>query len=328
MLLLDLDGTVYVGPDVIAGVPAVVAEVTGRGTRVVYLTNNASRTAVAIAGHLRELGLVAVAEDVVTSAQAAAHVLAQELPWGAAVLVVGGEGLRAALVDVGLTPVSSADDAPAAVVQGFSPDVDWRMLAEGTHAVRAGVPWVASNDDLTIPTPRGLAPGNGALVTVIRVATGAAPRVVGKPERPLLDLALQRSGAVSALVVGDRLDTDIACAVRGGLPSLLVLTGVTDAELLTQARPGERPTYLAADLHGLLSAHPQVQPTAGTERSDRAWSCGGWRAGVRAGRLVLSGDGDPVDGLRAACAAAWDAQDQDGEAPDPEAVRALRLPRT
>ena len=299
--LLDLDGVLYVGPDAVAGAPDAVAAAARAGLRPAFVTNNASRTPTTVAEHLTELGIPATADDVVTSAQAAATLVAATVPAGAAVLVVGGEGLRAALVERGLRPTSSADGA-AAVVQGFAPEVAWTLLAEGTYAVRAGLPWVASNLDATVPTPRGIAPGNGALVDLVARAAGRRPdAVAGKPETPLHEEAVRRTGARDPLVVGDRLDTDIEGAVRAGVPSLLVLTGVARPVDLLPAPEERRPTYVARGLaDGLLEPHPPVRT-----RPDGAWTCGGWTARRGADDLGLTGDGDALDGLRAAAVAAW-----------------------
>jgi HAD superfamily hydrolase (TIGR01450 family) len=296
--LLDLDGVVYVGPHAVYGVPETLAEVRRRGMSTAFVTNNAARTPQTVAAHLRELGVDADTEDVVTSAQAAATLVLERVGAGAAVLVVGGDGLRAALIERGMHPVTSADDA-VAVVQGFAPDVDWRSLAEGTFAVRSGLPWIAANLDSTVPTARGLAPGNGSLVGVIAQTTGIAPHAVaGKPELALHLESVRRSGARDPLVVGDRLDTDIEGANRAGVPSLLVLTGVATPADVLRAEPVQRPTYVAADLRaGLLEAHPPVT------RDARGWTCG-------AATVDPSGSlhGSGIDALRAACVAAWSAE--------------------
>lgn len=300
--LLDLDGVLYVGPDAVPGAPHAVAAVLDAGMRVAYVTNNAARTPETVATHLTGLGIPADPGDVVTSAQAVATLVAAALPAGSPVLVVGGDGLEAALRASGLRPVGRAQDRPAAVVQGFSPDVGWRQLAEGTYAVQAGVPWFASNLDLTLPTPDGLAPGNGALVGVIAAATGRRPVAAGKPETPLHDEAVRRTGAERPLVVGDRLDTDIEGAVNAGVPSLLVLTGVSTALDLALAPPQQRPTFVAADLGpGLLKPHPPVTDTAGG-----SWCCGGWTVRVRADAVDVDGSGDRVDGLRAVSVGCWE----------------------
>lgn len=311
--LLDLDGVVYVGPQAVAHARESLATARERGMRLAFVTNNAARTPRAVAAQLSELGVPAEPAEVATSAQAAARLVAGLVAPGAAVLVIGGEGLEVALRERGLRPVRSMDDRPSAVVQGYHPSVGWEQLAEGAYAVQAGLPWVASNTDLTIPTARGIAPGNGSLVQVVRIATGCEPLVAGKPELALHRESIERVDAQRPLVVGDRLDTDIEGAVRAGTDSLLVLTGVTGAAELLAAPLQRRPTYLSADLRGLLAAHAEVRLDAG------AVHLGGWTARVEGGRLRLRGTGERAEGLRAACVAAWAAS-----APDvSEAVRLL-----
>jgi len=259
----------------------------------------------------------------VTSAQAAARLVAGRVPSGSRVLVVGGAGLVEALAEHGLHAVSRLDDGPAAVVQGFDPTVGWELLAEGAYAVAAGLPWVASNLDRTIPTPRGRAPGNGTLVAAVREATGTHPVVAGKPEPALVEESVLRTDAKRPLMVGDRLDTDIEGAGRAGIPSLLVLTGVTTLDELFGAVGNERPDFVAADLGGLLHPHEPVTVDAGVAR------CTGWMATVAGGRLELTDPSDPAnpanpvepddraatDGaagtaaLRAVVTAAWEARD-------------------
>lgn len=298
--LLDLDGVVYAGGAAIAHAVDSLGAARDGGMHLAYVTNNALRTPAAVAEHLTELGVPAESADVITSAQAVARLMADQLPAGARVLVVGGEGLRAALLERGLVPVESADDDPVAVAQGYGgPDMTWGRFAEATYAIARGVPWFASNTDLTIPSARGIAPGNGAAVEVVRIATGAEPQVAGKPLPPMHRETVLRTGAKRPLVVGDRLDTDIEGAFNGGVDSLLVLTGVTDARQLVAAEPRYRPTYVDADLRGLLTGQPEVTETAG------AFGCGGWTAAVRGDELVLEGDGEVLDGLRALCGAAW-----------------------
>jgi glycerol-1-phosphatase len=319
--LLDLDGVVYLGGTPVTGAADALAAAAKRGMRLAYVTNNASRTPNAIAAQLSGMGVPATATDIVTSAQAAAHLLADRLPAGAPVLVVGGTGLRLAVRDRGLRPVTSAAERPLAVVQGYSHDISYGLLAEAALAIEAGAIYVASNADATLPTSRGLQPGNGSLTQVLIHSTGRTPIVAGKPEPPLHAESVQRVGAVRPLVVGDRLDTDIEGAVRGGADSLLVLTGVTRPADLLLAPPQRRPAYVAADLSGLNAGHPEIAP------QDGGFGCAGWtaavagagagrggRAGAGAGRgggggggawLTLSGSGSWIDGLRALCAAAW-----------------------
>ena len=254
--LLDLDGVVYVGADEVPGAADVLARARSRGMRLAFVTNNAARPPAAVAEHLTKLGIAADPGEVITSAQAAAHYLADRLAPGSRVLVLGTTGLYEALGERGLISVSSADDEPIAVVQGYSPDIDWRMLAEGAVAIRRGLPWIATNLDATVPSPRGPLPGNGSLVAALRHATGRSPVSTGKPDPTMHRETVERSGAERPIVVGDRLDTDIEGANAVGCSSLLVLSGVTSAADLIAAAPDARPTYIAADLSGLLGTHP------------------------------------------------------------------------
>ncbi|MGW7521487.1 HAD hydrolase-like protein [Streptomyces sp. NPDC054796] len=323
--LLDLDGVVYAGGEAVPHAVASLEAASGRGTsdgrgtqdgrgmRLAYVTNNAARTPATVAAHLTRLGVPAEEADVITSAQAVARLIAEDpgVPEGARVLCVGGEGLRVALAERGLRVVESADDDPAAVVQGYGgPHMEWGALGEAALAVGRGVPWFASNTDLTIPSGRGIAPGNGAAVEVVRIATRwmrnpPEPRVAGKPLPPMHRETVIRTGARHPLVVGDRLDTDIEGAHAGGVDSLLVLTGVTDGHQLLAAPPAHRPTYVDRDLRGLLTGQPEV--TGATGAAESGFRCGGWSATAGADALELDGDGDPLDGLRALCAAAWTA---------------------
>ncbi|MFC4061936.1 HAD-IIA family hydrolase [Planomonospora corallina] len=318
-LLLDLDGVVYLGRGAVSGAPEALRRAEGRGARLAYVTNNASRTPAAIARHLSELGAPAAAEDVVTSAQAAARLVAERVGPGAPVLVVGGMGLRTALRAHGLRPVSTALEKPVAVVQGIAPDLSYGLLSEGALAVRKGALFVAANGDSTMPTGRGELPGNGAMTRVIATATGVEPIVAGKPEPPLHREAVLRTGSTRPLVVGDRLDTDIEGARNAGVDSLLVLTGVAGPLDLLTAGPRHRPTFIAADLSALHRPYPAPR------RDGETWGCEGWSARWDGGRLHLDGGGDPVDGLRAACAAVWEAAG-DGHA-DADAVKGVLASR-
>ncbi len=307
--LLDLDGVVYVGPDAVAGAPDQLRTASDAGMRIGYITNNASRSPEAVAEHLRSFGLPAESEDVVTSAQAAARLVAAEFGAGSPVLVVGGEGIRAALEEYELREVRSSDDKPVAVVQGFAPEVDWVMLADGAHAINAGAKWFATNLDMTIPTSGGRAPGNGTLVKAVRAAVDVDPVVAGKPEPPLLTTSVERLDAKRPLMIGDRLDTDIAGANRAGIASLWVATGVDTAADVASAPPQLRPTYVAAGLAALTEPQPGVEVAKGKHR------CGGWEAIAAGGEVLLTGDGDRYDGLRALLSAAWAAADS-GKAAD------------
>ncbi len=304
-VLLDLDGVVYRGQDAVPG--AVDALNTADGVRLAYLTNNANRAPADVVAHLRELGLDVSDDDVITSAQAIAGVMARELAAGSVVFTVGGDGLRTALRARGLVPTDDRTSAGvAAVVQGYSPDLGWRDLAEAAYAVETGLPWYASNTDLTIPTAHGIAPGNGALVHAVALATGRDPVVAGKPYAPLFEETMVRIRATSPLMVGDRLDTDILGARRAGIASLMVLTGVNSLADVVAADPQERPDFIAPDLSGLHTIHPAVQ----IERAQAR--CAGAVVELVDDRLVVSTPADPVSTLRAVVALGWACRDESG----------------
>jgi glycerol 3-phosphatase-2 len=318
--LLDLDGVVYRGEQPVATASEALAQARQLGMRLAFVTNNALRPPQEVAARIQAAGVEADPADVVTSAQAAARLLAEQLPSGSRVLIAGGAGLRLAVTERGLVPVSSADDDPAAVVSGYDPELNYARLAEAVLAVSHGALWVASNTDATVPTERGLLPGNGALVSFIATATKATPQVAGKPELALHRETIDRTHAERPLVVGDRLDTDIEGANRAGAPSLLVLTGVATLEDLIGAQAQYRPTYLAEDLRGLLRGASAVH----LDEEGESASCGGWSCSQTTdGRLEWAGkkggdnrDGadDGLDAYRAGVRLHWALAD-DGRAP-------------
>jgi len=304
-LLLDLDGTVFRGHEPTEGAIAALA---AAHTRKLFVTNNASRAADDVAAHLRELGFTAHTDDVVTSAQSAARLLAEQLEPGSKVLIVGTDALAGEIETVGLRPVRQFDDGPVAVVQGHSIATGWPDLAEAALAIRAGALWVAANVDRTLPTERGLLPGNGSMVGALRIATDAEPQVAGKPAPALMRDALARGSFDTPLVVGDRLDTDIAGANATKLPSLMVLCGVSTAAEAVHATPDQRPTYIGADLRDL---HAGVDALAVAEQP-------AWRVEVTDGAVIVSaagGDAGPDDlsVVRATARAVWDAGGSAGQ---------------
>jgi HAD superfamily hydrolase (TIGR01450 family) len=297
-LLLDLDGTVFRGDQPTPGSVDTLATIEAR---TLFVTNNASRGPGQVAQHLTAMGFAAKAADVVTSAQSAARLLAAQLPAGSMVLVIGTESLATEVRNVGLRPVRQFSDDPVAVVQGHSPETGWADLAEAALAIRAGALWVAANVDRTLPSERGLLPGNGSMVAALRTATDQEPQVAGKPAPTLLNDALARGEFRSPLVVGDRLDTDIAGANAARLPSLLVLTGVSTAAEMVYAVAEERPNYVAADLRSLYDS-------AGTLRIAPH---PGWRIEIGPGAVTVHSTGqdtqDPLTVVRATASAVWDA---------------------
>lgn len=304
--LVDLDGVTYLGHEPIPWASQSLVAARGRGMRLVFVTNNASRSPAVVADQLASLGIPAGPDDVMTASQSAASLLATRLAPGAKVLVVGTDALRDAVRDKGFVVVDSADDEPAAVAQGYGPEVGWKHLAEAAYAIERGAWHVASNLDMSLPQARGFAPGNGALVMAVRAATGVVPDSAGKPEPTMYRLAAERAGGITPLVVGDRLDTDLAGARAGGFAGLHVLTGVSTARDDVLAAAASRPSFLAADLRGLLEPHPAPRQLA-----DGWWACREAAARVRDGGLELDDrGGDVLDLVRAACAAAWRAADE------------------
>jgi HAD superfamily hydrolase (TIGR01450 family) len=272
-----------------------------RDVRLGYITNNASRRAAAVAEQLRGFGLPCDDAQVVTSPQAAVRLLAARLSPGAGVLVIGGDGLSTVVAEAGFQVLTSADDHPAAVVQGFSPELGWRDLAEASFALAdPDVLWIATNTDWTLPVDRGIAPGNGTLVSAVHSAVGRLPEVAGKPETPLYEAAVDRFGSRSPYFVGDRLDTDIAGAVAAGMPSALVLTGIDGPKELLAAPEHARPDHILADLRGLLEPYPEVR-----RKRDRV-HVGDAVVRVTGAELEVLREGDRLDLVRAACAAVWD----------------------
>ncbi|MCU1675261.1 MAG: family hydrolase [Frankiales bacterium] len=289
--LLDLDGVVYLGLEPVPAVAVAVAALDG--LRLSYVTNNATRTPEQVWAQLDAMGCPGSAADVVTSCQAAAAVLATVIDRGAKVLVVGSPALTEAVTDAGFTAVSSLADEPAAVVQGLSLELTYAALTEAALAIRTGLPWIVTNTDATLPTARGLQPGNGAFVSALRTATGREPVAAGKPQPALFLTAAAASHATRPLVVGDRLDTDIAGAHNAGLDSLLVLSGVSSAADALATEPRRRPTYVGADIAALVAPHPVFPPAADVR------TCRGWLATQSGEVVTLAGAGDPLDALRA-----------------------------
>jgi HAD superfamily hydrolase (TIGR01450 family) len=304
VVLADLDGVVYAGA---GALPHAVESLTRarEGRALGYITNNASRTDASVAAHLSELGLATRPDEVVTSPQAAMRLLAQRIAPGSTILVVGGDGLVDEVNKAGFVVTRSAEDAPAAVVQGFAPEVGWTQLAEAAFALKVpeedgGIPWIATNTDWTIPQARGVAPGNGTLVSAVHTAIGRLATVAGKPEVPIFEEAVARFGAQHPLFLGDRLDTDILGANRAGIASALVLTGIDRPKHVLAAPQGSQPTYILGDLRELHEPYPEVKVVDGT-------------ATVRGAIVAIEGpdvrivsEGErPIDLLRAGAAAIW-----------------------
>ena len=313
--LLDLDGTAWSGDETIEHAAASVIEAREAGMASAFVTNNAMRTPQQVTDKLNSMDFAATPDMVMTSAMDIAAIMAEELEEGSKVFVIGGAGLRLALEERGFVLVDSADDEPAAVVQGLDKKVDWALLSEGAFAIERGAAFYASNLDATLPIERGQALGNGSLVRAIQHATRKRPIAGGKPEPGIYRRASELVGAQNPIAVGDRLETDIMGAVAAGVPALHVLTGVHQARDVIRAPRGQRPSYLAIDMRGLLEAHP-----APKHHRDGTWTCGVSQVAkaTRSGVLMLDDVEltEPVtisiDSYRALAAAAWEYADGAG----------------
>jgi glycerol 3-phosphatase-2 len=243
----DLDGVIWRGEEAIPGAADGVAKLRGAGLRVVFVTNNSGARVADTVGRLAAMGIAAEPGDLATSAQAAASVLARDLPDGARVLPCAGAGVIEALHASGFAVV---DDGPAdAVVVGWHRTFDYERLRRAADAVRGGARYVATNLDPTYPAAQGLLPGAGAIAAAVSIASGRAPEVAGKPEPPTVALVRDRFGD-HGVMVGDRPSTDGALADALGWPFALVLSGVAGS-------PGEEgvpeppPPFVASDLGAL-----------------------------------------------------------------------------
>lgn len=305
VVLADLDGVVYAGPGALPYAIESLNQI-AETRRVGYITNNASRTDASVAEHLSSLGLTVTADEIVTSPQAAMRLLTPMVPPPATLLIIGGEGLVVEAEKAGYSVTRSADDNPDAVVQGFAPEVAWTDLAEAAFALKVpeeegGIPWIATNSDWTIPRERGVAPGNGTLVSAVHTAVGRLATVAGKPEKPIFEEALARFGAAKTLFIGDRLDTDILGAARVGIDSVLVLTGIDRPKHVLAAPEGSRPTFIVSDLRELHEPYPL------TKRKDGAVTVNGASVRVVGGDVeILSAGTRQIDLVRAGATAIWE----------------------
>ncbi|MDR1441816.1 MAG: HAD-IIA family hydrolase [Bifidobacteriaceae bacterium] len=313
--LSDMDGVLFRGNTPVEQAADAVAAAREYGLEFVFVTNNASRPPDLAAAKLGSMRIPAKSGDVVTAAEAGVKLMAEDMEPGARVLVVGGNGLTGAVTGAGFELVAAASELPQAVIQGWSPALTWRDLEEACYAIEAGAAYYATNLDRNIPTESGLAPGNGAMVQAVVLTTGVRPKASGKPDPLIFRLAASRRGAGNPLVIGDRLDTDMAGAKNAGYVGLLVLTGVTSAADVLTAAPHERPQLIARDLTAL--ARPHAAPV---QREGR-WICGEAVAWVDGNRLAVNDgpageeldpalDGPSNEVVRAAAAAVWEAMDR------------------
>lgn len=289
LVAADLDGVVYIGPHPVPGAVETFELLRRDQVPCAFITNNAARPPQMVAAHLTELGITATSTDVVTSAQAAADLLAERLPAGGLVFVIGGEGLHVALQERELRTTTTIDDDVLAVMQGAGAGMPWRQIADGAILVKRGLPWIVTNGDLTAPTPHGVGPGTGAAAQMVGRFAHREPVIAGKPNQALFVATQTRTNAKTPVVVGDRVDTDILGARTMGWDSLLVMSGVTDLSELVQLSRSERPTYVGHDIGALYSC--------GTP--------GRWQARFSQGKWEISGHGNTHQWWQAVATAAW-----------------------
>jgi len=302
-LLCDLDGVIYEGKDAIVDAVETINKFIAQGVSVGYVTNNSSRKQETIADQLAGFGIRTEPENIISSAKTGVEILATLIPAGAKVLVVGGEGLRSRVLEAGFELVVNSDEKPAGVIQGFDPSVAWTDLAEASYSIANGAKWVATNQDWTIPREKGIAPGNGTLVSAVHTAVGQLPIVAGKPEPAIYKTALEHFGSKKAIFIGDRIDTDIRGANRAEIDSVLVMTGISTRKEALGLKQEDRPVFIIETMAELLYDYDQPKKTK------RGFACRGVEVELLGNKvLVTQGDPKSIGALRAACAVIYNSQ--------------------
>jgi HAD superfamily hydrolase (TIGR01450 family) len=253
-VVLDLDGCVWLGDDAIAGSVAAIEALRGAGKSVAFATNDPRHPTEETVAKLWRLGVQASLADVVTVGGAVQHLLA-DTRHGRSAFVIGTQSLRDHVSAAGLTVLNGTDRAATAevVVLGGTDDLTFEDLKQATLALRAGADFLATGRDPTYPMPDGLWPGTGAILAAVEIASGRTAEIVGKPQPQLFLTAIDRLGEGRTLVVGDRLDADVAGAAAAGLDAALVLSGGTSAAEADAATTGPRPVAVAANLAALVN---------------------------------------------------------------------------
>lgn len=296
-VLCDLDGVIYEGANAIVDSVETVNTLLELGLPVGYVTNNSSRKPETIADQLAGFGIQTQPENVIGSAKTGVEILATLIPAGSKVLVVGGEGLRARVIEAGFELVNTSDDEPAGVIQGFDPSVAWTDLAEASYSISNGAKWVATNQDWTIPREKGIAPGNGTLVSAVHTAVGQLPIVAGKPEPAIYKTATKHFSAKKPIFIGDRIDTDIRGANRAEIDSVLVMTGISTRKEVLGVKKEDRPKYIVGTMAELLVEYDLPKKTK------RGFACKGAEVELLGNKVVVThGDPKSIGALRAACA--------------------------
>jgi len=287
--LCDLDGVVYLGPQPIPGSAETIRQLQAEHVKVGFVTNNAGRAAQVVVDQLRGFEIECSVDDVVTSGQAVADLMAQQLPAGSKVFVCGTQALRDEITARGFELVEDHTGQPDALVQGYEPKVTWPRLEQAAFAVQQGAKWYAANLDSNRPTDQGLVPGTGAQVAVVGTCVDFEPITAGKPHPPLLRYTIKRLETARPIFVGDRLDTDIEGANNVDMDSLFVFTGSHGKADLASASERLRPSAIGYDLSALL------EPRRVASVADGEASCGAVRVKVVSGDLVIEGETNTRD---------------------------------
>ncbi|MFY9586931.1 MAG: HAD-IIA family hydrolase, partial [Actinomycetota bacterium] len=266
--VLDLDGVVWTGDEPVPGAPETIRSLRDAGKRLAFVTNNSSQTHESYAKKLADVGAQGEESEIVTSADAVARLMESTIPAlrGRAAFVIGGPGLLEQVANAGVRIAEGDDPSECSiVVVGWDRDLTYEKLRRATLAIRAGAIFIASNSDATYPAPDGLWPGCGAIVAALRTSSGVEPIVAGKPQPLMLQVAQERVGGTPALMIGDRIETDVIAAQAVGWPSALVLTGATGVPELATAPAW--PDYVLKRLSDVLSdlPHPQLRQASGPD---------------------------------------------------------------
>jgi 4-nitrophenyl phosphatase len=253
--IFDMDGVLYRGSQALPGVRELLDALTLRERRFMLATNNSTATPEAYESKLAAMGIEVSAAEVLTSGLATRDYLMQTLPDGAGIYVIGMPALRELLfAGTPFNPVQYGEEQPEAVVVGLDLGFTYDKLKIANEAIRHGARFIATNADATLPTEAGLVPGAGSIIAALETASGQRPVVIGKPETPMLEAAMARMGVGpdETVMIGDRLDTDILAGARAGVPTVLVLTGVSTREDLATAEA--LPDVVVSDLPSLVEA--------------------------------------------------------------------------
>jgi 4-nitrophenyl phosphatase len=249
-LLLDMDGVLWRDAEPIGDLAAYLTTIANKGLRVAFVTNNATKTVEQYQQKFRGFGVEIAAEQIHTSANVAAKVLADQYQCGGNVFVIGERGLQDAMRDRGFKIV---ENDCLAVVVGLDREMTYQKLETATHLIREGAAFIGTNPDRTLPSPKGQVPGAGSILAFLEASTDKKPTIIGKPERALIDSALSSLGIQpeEALMVGDRVETDVAAGQRAGCRTALVLSGVTSDQVARAWKPA--PDYIEIDLESLVA---------------------------------------------------------------------------